>query len=102
MQPQLGYGELAKRVVTVAQKHGVMYVSLIPPPEGGMTDQEGRMHLLLNLDGNTGSPPDFEKLAAELEQSCGCPVELYTLESIRHSPYGKDVIRQSIMLMPEN
>lgn len=101
MQPTMRPNDLAKRVVPVAQKHGVMYVSLIPPPEGGLLDQDGKMHLLLNLDGHTGGLPDFDALAEDLERACGCAVQLYTLESIRHSPYGKDVIRQSIMLMPD-
>ena len=99
MQPSMGYGDLARRVVPVVQQYGIQYVSLIPPPEGGMTDQDGKIHLLLNLDAVNGSPPDFSQMAADLETACGCPIELYTLEGIRHTPYGKDVIRQSVMLV---
>ncbi len=97
MQSPSGIEELARRVVPVARKHGVNYVSLIPPQQNVILDEDGRLHLLLNLDG-TSAKPDFDALARELQRSVGSPVELYTLESIRHSPYGKDVIRQSVML----
>lgn len=99
MQSPKGYNDVARRVLPVAQRHGVSHVSLVVPPEGGFLDQDGRMHLLLNLDGVDSGVPDFNRLANDLERACGCPVELYTLESIRHSPYGKDVIRHSVMLM---
>ncbi len=101
MRPSTGYEELARQTVPVARRYGVPFLSLMPPGPGLIYDEEGRLHLLLNLDG-VSSQPDFDRLTYDLEQATGHRVELYTLESVRHSVYSKNVIRESIILtMPD-
>jgi hypothetical protein len=101
MQFRLKSDEIARRVIPVLWRHGIERVMLIPRDKANVVDEEGHMHLLLDTNGSEEST-DFDALLDELEAAVGCPVQVYTLENMRHNPYGKDVIRSAVMLTTDD